>query len=166
MRKDEVFKAANFQGPSYVPVYYFNQDQDESDIVAMEVQHHFLGADGDTSEWGFQWDRMDETMGQPRQAVITCWEDLDGFYVPNPYDPARFDGIIPFNQKYSDRFRLASLALSGFTTMTFLRGLDQLMVDLIESPAQVESLADIVFGFEEDIIQQLPSHSFDAIGFF
>lgn len=40
------------------------------------------------------------------------------------------------------------------------------MVELIESPVQVESLLDIVLGFKEDIIKQLPSHSFDAIGFF
>ena len=42
MRRDEVFKAMRFGGPERVPIYFFNRDQDQSDIVALDVQHHFL----------------------------------------------------------------------------------------------------------------------------
>ena len=53
MRRDEVIKAITFQGPAYLPIYFFNRDQDQSDIVAAEVQHHFMGPDKNISEWGF-----------------------------------------------------------------------------------------------------------------
>ena len=166
MRRDQVFKALTFQNPSYVPIYYFNKDQDQSDLVAFEVQRHFIGADKDKSEWGFIWNRMDETMGQPLTNLIDEPAQLADISVPDPADPDRFAGIDSFNQRYQDRFRLASLALSGFTTMSFLRGFNNLMMDLVEDPKFVEALADLVFGFEERLIEHLPAYHFDAVAFF
>jgi uroporphyrinogen decarboxylase len=165
-RREEVIKAIRRQSPSYVPVYFFNRDQDESDIVAFEVQRHFIGADKDKSEWGFAWNRMDETMGQPLTNLIGEPAQLADLAVPGPGDPERFIGIESFNQHYSDRFRMASLALSGFTTMSFLRGFNNLMLDLVEDPDFVEALADMVFGFEEQLIEHLPAYHFDAVAFF
>jgi len=156
----------SFQNPSYVPIYYFNQDQNQSDLVAFEVQRHFIGEGKDKSEWGFTWNRMDETMGQPLTNLIDEPAQLIDFKVPDPADPDRFAGIEPFNQLYGDRFRMASLALSGFTTMSFLRGFSNLMLDLVESPEFVEALADKVFGFEEQLIKRLPAYHFDAVAFF
>lgn len=166
MRRDEVFKAISFQKPSYVPIYFFNQDQDQSDLVAFEVQRHFMGPGKDRSEWGFAWERLDETMGQPLSNLIEQTEDLHTFVPPNPDDPQRFSGLDDFNRQYADRFRLASLALSGFTTMSFLRGFGNLMLDFVNQPDFVEELASLVFGFEERLIQLLPAYSFDAVGFF
>ena len=166
MRRDEVFKAIQRSHPAYIPIYYFNQDQDQSDLVAFEVQHHFIGPDKDRSEWGFTWSRMDETMGQPTSNLIDEPAQLADLAVPNPFDPERFTGMEAFNQLYPDRFRMASLALSGFTTMSFLRGFNNLMLDLLEAPKFVEALADVVFGFEEKIIEQLPAYRFDAVAFF
>ncbi|MEI7844944.1 MAG: uroporphyrinogen decarboxylase family protein [Chloroflexota bacterium] len=166
MKRDEVFKAIQGSHPAYVPIYYFNQDQDQSDLVAFEVQRHFIGPDKDRSEWGFTWNRMDETMGQPTSNLIDEPAQLADLAVPNPFDPERFKGMEAFNQLYPDRFRMASLALSGFTTMSFLRGFKNLMLDLVEAPKFVEALADVVFGFEEKLIKQLPPYRFDAVAFF
>lgn len=165
-RRDEVFKALTLNKPAYVPIYFFNQDQDQSDIVAFEVQKHFLGPQKDHSEWGFAWERMDETMGQPEANLIKNQEGLLTLIVPDPDDPERFRGLEEFNRIYPDRFRLASLALSGFTTMTFLRGFNNLMVDMIDQPEFVHTLAEKVFGFEESLIRRLPDHKFDAVAFF
>ena len=164
--RDEVYKSVTFNKPAYVPIYYFNQDQDQSDIVSFEVQKHFLGAKKDHSEWGFTWERMDETMGQPTTNVINNPDDLMALVVPDIYNPERFYGLEEFNRKYPDRFRMASLALSGFTTMSFLRGFNNLMMDLVDNPEFVETLADKVYGFEERLIEQLAGYHFDAVAFF
>jgi uroporphyrinogen decarboxylase len=166
MRRDEVFKAVHFEKPAYVPVYFFNRDQDQSDIVAFEVQRHFLGPEKDRSEWGFAWERMDETMGQPVTNLIDDPADLTNLVLPDPDDPGRFTGVEEFNHLYPDRFRLASLALSGFTTMSFLRGFNNLMIDIADRPDFVAALADTVFGFEEKLISRLAAHHFDAVAFF
>ncbi len=166
LRRDQVINAFTFQNPDYVPLYFFNQDQDQSDLVAFEVQRHFLGTHKDQSEWGFAWNRMDETMGQPLTNLIDEPGQLADFKTPDPADPERFTEIDTFNLQYGDRFRMASLALSGFTTMSFLRGFSNLMVDLAQNPGFVESLANTVFGFEEQLIELLPQHHFDAVAFF
>jgi len=48
-RRDQVYRAVTRTGPDYVPIYLFNKDQEQSDIVAIGVQHHFMGPKADTS---------------------------------------------------------------------------------------------------------------------
>ena len=166
MRRQEVLKAMQFSGPAYVPVYLFNKDQDQSDIVAIDVQHHFLGPNRDRSEWGFSWERLDETMGVSRSSPVQEWENLEALQTPDPAAAWRFAGVAEFNRKYPDRFRMANLGLSGFTTMFSIRGFDRLMEDLLLEPRWVETLADTVFSFEEALIAELPRFGFDAVSFF
>jgi uroporphyrinogen decarboxylase len=166
MRRDEVIKAIRRTGPSYVPVYFFNRDQDQSDIVAIEVQRHFMGPGKDISEWGFDWERLDETMGQPRSYLIQDWRDLQNLRVPDPADPSRFAAMPEFFARYSDRYRMAALGLSGFTTMWCLRSFDALMLDIVDSPEMVRELAEVVFGFEEKLIEEIHRYAFDAVAFF
>jgi hypothetical protein len=166
MRRDVVFSAINRTGPPYVPIYFFNQDFDQSDIVAFDVQHHFQGPNRDQSEWGFTWERLDETMGQPRSYLLESWEDLPSLRIPDPHAEQRFDGVQEFAQQYADRYRLASLGLSGFTTMWCLRGFEQLMTDIALAPERVEALADVAFGFEEAVMTELPQRGFDGVAYF
>lgn len=166
MRRDEVLRAIRRTGPAYVPIYFFNQDFDRSDIVAMDVQHHFQGANRDRSEWGFSWVRLDETMGQPFSYLLETWEQLAQLRVPDPHASWRFAGSKEFLEQYPDRYRLASLGLSGFTTMWCLRGFEQLMLDIAASPERVQALAEIVFGFEEELMTELPELGFDGVSLF
>ena len=166
MRRDEVIKAITFSGPARVPIYFFNRDQDQSDIVAIDVQNHFMGPGENISEWGFTWERLDETMGQPKDYVLANWDNLSKMDIPDPTAPQRFKDIPDFNRKYPDRFRMAALGLSGFTTMWCLRSFDKLMLDVAIDPEKVTTLAEIVFGFEERLISQLPRFDFDAVAFF
>jgi uroporphyrinogen decarboxylase len=166
MRRDQVYQAMRFDAPERVPIYLFNRDQDQSDIVSLDVQHHFQGAGRDRSEWGFGWNRLDDTMGQPTSYLIQDWDDLASLKAPDPCAEWRFAGAAEFNRAYPDRFRLASLGLSGFTTMWCLREFDRLMLDFAVQPDRVAALADIVFEFEEALIRQLPRYGFDAVAFF
>jgi len=166
MRKDEVLKAIHQTGPAYVPIYFINQDYDQSDLVGIDVQHHFQGPNRDRSEWGFTWERLDETMGQPRSYLLENWEDLERLRVPDPHAEWRFAGVQEFAETYADRYRLASLGLSGFTTMWCLRGFEQLMADIALAPERVEALADMVFAFEEELMTELPERGFDGVSFF
>lgn len=166
MRRGEVIKAITFSGPTRVPIYFFNRDQDQSDIVAIEVQNHFMGPGENISEWGFTWERLDETMGQPKDYVLADWDNFSDLDIPDPADPQRFMDVPEFNRKYPDRFRMAALGLSGFTTMWCLRGFDKLMLDIAVDPERVDTLAELVFGFEERLITELPRFDFDAVAFF
>lgn len=166
-RKDQVRAAVRMQGPDYVPLYFVNRDKDMSDIVMVDVVRHFMGEDRNLSEWGFRWERRDQTMGQPREPLIRQWDELSALALPDPDDPARFAEVEPTRARYGDRYYCASLVLSGFTLMSFLRGFSSLLVDLqTDERPRAEQLADIVFGFEEAVIRRLAGRGFDAVSFY
>lgn len=116
MRKEQVVKAINMQGPEYVPLFFFNKDKDQSDIIQIDIQKHFGGPDNDTSEWGFVWETKDDTMGQPINYLIKSWEQLNSFSVPNAYESDRFKEAKDVIARNKDRFLVAGLSLTGFTT--------------------------------------------------
>lgn len=164
--KHRVKKAIYMQNPDRVPILYFNKDKDESDIVIIDVVKHFSGELNDTSEWGFVWESHDGTMGQPKVEMIKSCEDFSMIKAPDAYNKSRFNEIEKAKQQYPGKYYLASLVLSGFTVMTFLRGFSGTMEDIYEEPDNLGKLADMVFGFEEAVIRQLKDYRVDGVAFY
>lgn len=166
-RIEEVKKAIHMQHPDYVPILFFNSGKEQSDIILIDVVRHFMGQNNDTSEWGFKWETHDETMGQPKNEIIKTWADLYNLKVPDAYDKERFIDVKSTMNKYGvDRYYLASMVLSGFSILTFLRGFANTLEDLYLERDKIRKLADIVFGFEEDIIKQLKDYGFKGVAFY
>ncbi len=166
-RYEQVKKTITMKNPDYVPILFFNKDREQSDIIMIDVVRHFMGTGADLSEWGFRWDRTDKTMGQPVEEIIKTWTDLDKMLIPDPKDKSRFAHVKEHMNFYgSDRYYLASLVLTGFTVLTFLRGFTNTMEDLYLEKEKILKLADIIFGFEEGIICQLSEFGFHGVAFF
>jgi len=164
--KELVRKAVHWQNPERVPLL-FACSLERSDIVNVEVVRHFLGPEKNRSEWGFEWVQIDRSlaMGQPKAALIKTWDDLGRLNIPDPCDPARFDRIREARAAYGDgKYYKANFSLSGFAIMSLLRGFPAMMEDLTTERDKVEALADIVFGFEEQVIGQVREHGYDAVG--
>ncbi len=64
-----------------------------------------------------------------------------------------------------DKYYKANFVLSGFTVMAFLHGFSETLEDLYLEREKIEKLADIVFGFEEELIKLLKPQGFDAVSF-
>lgn len=152
--------------PDRIPIIIWNRDFEKADIVPIEVIHHFMGENKDVSEFGFHWEREDGTMGQPRQALIGDWDELDGLTFPDPKADYRFSHAREIMDRYGEKYYAANLSLTGFTVMTFLRGFEDTLIDLTVEPENLARLADRVFGFEEDVIRQLKPRGFHAAAFF
>ncbi|MBN1837137.1 MAG: hypothetical protein JW820_14875 [Spirochaetales bacterium] len=165
-RCGQVRRAIHRRGPDYVPLLFFNQDKEQSDIVVVDVVRHFMGAAEDRSEWGFSWEKLDRTMGQPREPLLPEWSRLPSLEMPDPDDPERFAHVPGIMREYGERYYLASLVLTGFTVMSFLRGFANLLVDLVEERPEISLLADRVFGFEEEVIRRLPGRGFHGVAFY
>jgi hypothetical protein len=165
-RCEQVKRAIHRRSPEYVPILFFNQDQEQSDLIVVDVVRHFMGLSEDRSEWGFAWEKLDRTMGQPRQPILPDWNGLSTLEVPDPGDPGRFAHVPGVMRRYGERYYLASLVLTGFTVMSFLRGFAALLVDLAEERPEVAELADRVFGFEEGVIGRLASAGFHGVAFY
>lgn len=165
---ERVRKTFRFQNPDRVPMVHFNRDRDQGDLIMIDIQNHHMGPEGLVSEWGFQWDRLDATMGQPQDCLIHDWEeDLPSLRAPALDPENRLAWVKEQAAKARpDQYLLGSLQLSGFTIMTFLRGFADLMADFYDEPEAVEQLADIIFGFEERLIDFAAQAGLHGVAFF
>ncbi|NLJ50508.1 MAG: hypothetical protein GX428_13145, partial [Candidatus Atribacteria bacterium] len=163
--RDQVIRAIRRDHPEYVPLFIWNQDHDQSDIVYGEIQKHFLGENRDYSEWGFFWSRKDETMGQPREPLIKDWNEIDKLEQPPLNRPDRYDDLLKMKETYPEKFLMASLALSGFTTITFLARFEEVLIHLYTQSRQLERLIDVVCNFEESLIREVSNFGVDGIIF-
>ena len=149
-RKQTVSKAISRTGPGRIPVV-----------------NHFTGENGDTSEWGFGWEHLENglLMGQPRYPVIQDWSRLETFVPPLASQEGRFAAARDSMAKYGpDRYYKANFSLSGFAILTMLRGFENIMADLYLERKNLNKLCDIVFGFENEVIKLAAEHGFSAIG--
>jgi uroporphyrinogen-III decarboxylase len=164
--KELVRKAVRFGNPERFPVSN-PYDLSRSDIMNVEVIRNYMGPDKRHSEWGFEWSHLDNdlTMGQPKAAVIKSREDLLNYRAPDPDDPTRFDATRAARAEHGEAmYYKANFVLSGFATMSFLRGFAEIMEDLYLDRDLVEELADLVFGFEESLFGHIAKQGFSAIG--
>ena len=165
--KERVDRAVHCNNPDRVPVLFFNKDFAQSDIIIADVVQHFNGENRDISEFGFVWERHDDTMGQPETNLIDDWSGFDSYTFPNPGNTERFDEAKEKMDRYGpDKYYVAGLSLSGFTVMTFLRGFENTLVELYTDIENINRLADGVFGFEEEIIRRCAEQGFSAVAFF
>ena len=165
-RKEVVKRAIHFQSPPYVSLMYYGTDRiAKSDAVMLGVQEMYGGEDGRVTEWGFNWAEtgMEFKLGVVKDPAITDWDQLAS-YVPLRADrPGRFDAAQEIMRQYPDKYYIADFILSGFTIMSFVRGFENFMMDMLVERENVDKLADIVFGAEEDLIRECAKAGFDAI---
>ncbi len=169
-RKEVVKRAIKMQDPGRIPLFIFNGDVSDTDILQVVLEDWYMGENKDLTEWGFYWNKDNDDpagMGVPRDIFIKDWADFEDYkkhHAPDPFRADRFKEADATDK--GDKYFMGSLYLTGFTTMTFLRGFENLLIDLYEEPENVKRLAEFVFGIENDIIRQMPSHGFDAVSLF
>lgn len=165
--RQRVRKAIRFEKPDRVPMLHFNFDKEDSDIVLVDIQQHFGGADGLQSEWGFVWERVDGTMGQVREPLLKTERDAAALRAPALRAGERMAAAKREMAQYGpDKYFLASMQLSGFTTMSILRGFAQTLEDLVCAPELAQAVADAVFGFETELIDLAARCGFDGVAFY
>lgn len=166
--KERVLRSIEFQNPDKIPLLYFNGDVEAGDII--QIPYHtavdFCPDDPNQSEWGFRWKRIDQTMGQPYDPPIKEWSDLETYLPPDAHAPGRFSHVAEMITKYSDKFLMGTLGISGFNFVSYLRGVEETLVDLYENPEQLHRLIHMVYAFETEIIRQFCSiPEIDAVAF-
>ena len=173
-RKDLVDRAISFRRPERVPIVFWNRDQSDGEVM---LYHLSLGqpGDGDASqnawdwhcnEWGYQLESLDDgTMGHPTRAV---WPELpvaESIGVPPLRVQDRMAAAAQFFEQCGDRYRLASLDLSGFTVYTLLRGFENAMQDFVLEPERFAGVFDRIIQFECQLIDLAARYGFHGLHF-
>jgi len=169
-RKTLVQRAIAFQQPERIPIVFWNRDQTEGDVM---LYHLSLGQPGDGSgnqwdwmvnEWGYRLEKMDDgTMGHPVHPRLPDWQSAEQFGPPPLREAERMAGAPAFFERCEDRYRLASLDLSGFTVYMLLRGFENSMVDFLLEPQRASRLLDMIFQFECDVMEIAARRGFHGI---
>ena len=166
-KKENAKRAIHFQKPDYIPLMYYNMNQiHRTDVVQVAVQTMFGGENGRTSEWGFVWKEHDTpfALGQIETPALPDWDLLENYRTPDVHSRKRFETAYNLMSAYPDKYFIADFVLSGFTTMSFVRGFEDFMADMYLEREKVEKLADIVCGAESELIRACAQAGFDAIG--
>lgn len=164
--KENVKRAIHFQNPEYIPLQYFDLNYAEkSDIIMNNVQVVYGGEDGHTSEWGWKMNPIPPGMilGTLKEPALKEWEDIANYKPLDPHRPGRFDELLPWIDKYPDKYHIANFRLTGFTAMWHIRGFEEFLMDLLLEREYVEQLADIVFSVEEELMTECAKQGFDCV---
>jgi uroporphyrinogen-III decarboxylase len=104
-------------------------------------------------------------MGHPVAAVYPDLPSPEAIRVPPLREAERMSAAGAFFARCEDRYRLASLDLSGFTVYTFLRGFENAMQDFLLEPAGFAGLMDRIIDFECALMRMAARHGFHGIHF-
>jgi len=165
--KEIVHRAIDFADPPRVPVLYFNRNVERSDILGIGYAPAagFAPDAPGMTEWGYAWHSLDGTMGQPATHPLAEEAAFDTYRPPDPAAPGRLDGLAEWIAAHEDKFLRFGLGISGFNQATFLRGYEEFLMDLALEPARAERVLDLVFDFENGIIERLAPFAVDAVAF-
>ncbi len=165
-RREIVLRGIERDDPPRLPIAYCNRDFDCSDCISVGyAASGFATAQRGMTEWGFVWEALDGTMGQPKTHPLADPEAVASYVPPDPYAPGRFDHVAEQIAQWPDRFIRFCVGISGFNQATFLRGYEGLLTDLYTDRARAERVIDYVFDFENAIIGQALQHPIDCVGF-
>ncbi len=165
--KELTLRAIEFKAPPRLPMLFFNRDTDRSDVLSTgwAASGSFNPAVEGATEWGYVWKRLDGTMGQPEQPPLADKSLLDSYVPPDPRDPGRMAHVAEWAGANSEKFLRFSLGITGFNQATFLRGFESFLTDLWDDPAAAGKVLDIVFGFENGLIERIADMPLDSIAF-
>ncbi len=166
-RKEIVCRAIERRGPPRLAIHYCNRDFEDSDTVGAGYgpARDFVPRETGDTEWGFVWEVLDGTMGQPKTHPLGDESVFDSYRAPDPFAPGRFDRLSEQIAPQADRFIKFGLGITGFNQATFLRGYEPFMMDLRTDPDRAGRVLDMVFDFENGIIDQAVQYPVDAVAF-
>jgi hypothetical protein len=170
--EERVRRAIEFRRPDRVPIVFWNRDQTSGDVM---LYHLSLGAPGDGSanawdwsvnEWGYRLEKLgDGTMGHPVEPLYRDLPRAGEIRLPALREAERMSATAAFLETCGDRYRLASLDLSGFTVYTLLRGFAAAMQDFLLDSQGFATLMDKIVDFECDLLRMAARHGFHGIHF-
>jgi uroporphyrinogen decarboxylase len=180
-KRDVVIEAMNFRSVPYTPWAWTVTQQCaerlrkhlKTDDLAAFIDSHFGGAGADIGRferldenhyrdvYGVVWDRsVDRDIGKPVDWPIKDPGDLERYEWPDASDPAWYADVPAQRAANRDRFFTYSIGFSLFERAWTMRGMTDLLMDMIERSEFVERLLDCIV--EHDLVQVRKALAFDV----
>lgn len=116
-------------------------------------------------EWGVVWNRtIDKDIGVVENRVL-AEPSLSEFAVPDMESPRVFEFYPQWIDNNRDRFRISSIGFSLFERAWALRGMDCILMDMIEHPDFVHELFDRITEFNLAQVDEACKYDIDGFQF-
>ena len=126
---------------------------------------HWIDENTWQDEFGVQWDRsIDRDIGNVCNRVLPE-RGLSKLELPDPHDPAKFEGFAEACEAGKDRFVQFGIGFSLFERAWTMRGMDTLFMDMIEAPGFVHELLDAICDYNVALVEQAVKYEIDAVHF-
>jgi hypothetical protein len=118
-------------------------------------------------EWGAVFtQKTDGIIGEVKEPIVTdeAWEDTGGVHVPRERLSFDRDEVGRFARS-TDRFVLSPNVARPFERLQFLRGTENLYLDLADTPSGLLRFLDEIHGFYCELAEEWAKTDIDAISF-
>jgi uroporphyrinogen decarboxylase len=184
-KREVVKKALLHERPPYVPwscgftteareklaEHFGDQDMDEvlqNHILVLGSEIGFfeeIGPNLVRDVFGVVWDRsIDRDIGNVRGCVLPE-PSLAGYEFPDPLDRRFFEDIPDKIEHYGDRFRVYSIGFSLFERAWTLRGMENLLADMVLHPKFVHELLDRIADYNVAQVRKALTRDIDGVYF-
>lgn len=120
--------------------------------------------------WGIRWRYVGNQFGEFTEIVehplAGDMSKLDGYHIPNPNEAAQYQDFRAMKERYGkEKWLVGSSQVSIFEAAWYLRGLEQLLEDLLLEPDYVHALMDKVMEFPRIASQKYIELGADMVWF-
>jgi len=124
-----------------------------------------IGNDRVRDVFGVVWDRTaDKDIGNV-EGMVLPEPTLAGYAFPDPESDRFFAGLPEKTAKYRDCFRVYPIGFSLYERAWTLRGIENLMMDLVENPSFVRELLRAIADFNIAQVKKAVTYDIDAVVF-
>jgi len=115
--------------------------------------------------FGVVWDRsIDRDIGNVRGCVLSE-PTLENYEFPDPLDRRFFDDIPDRIERFGDRFRVFSIGFSLYERAWTLRGMENLLMDMVLHPSFVHELLNRIADYNIAQLRAALMYDIDAVYF-
>jgi uroporphyrinogen decarboxylase len=124
-----------------------------------------IGPDLVRDVFGVVWDRsIDRDIGNVQGSLLPE-PTLQGYEFPDPLDKRFFEDIPDKIELYGDRFRVFSLGFSLYERAWTLRGMENLLMDMVAHPDFVHELLNRIADYNIAQVHEALGYDIDAVYF-
>ncbi|MCX6089472.1 MAG: hypothetical protein NTX88_03660 [Candidatus Atribacteria bacterium] len=115
-------------------------------------------------DWKVVWNRtLDPDIGNP--IPIMNEPHIQSLKVPDPVDPRRFLGMREFLSRNRETFNLLRMSRTLFERAWSLRGMENILSDMVVNPGFVDDLLDLITDFSRQLMEKGLEMDFDGVLF-
>ncbi|MFH0965994.1 MAG: uroporphyrinogen decarboxylase family protein [Planctomycetota bacterium] len=182
--RERVIAALSFQPPDKVPFCFPRTTEADARLQAATGGDHPIFRENDSIAWvgvagretevrpghfrnlfGVVWNRtVDKDIGIVENRVLPE-PSLAGLALPDPDDETLYAGIDEASRKNAHRFREAAIGFSLYERAWTMRGMAELLMDMVDNPSFVHDLLDAICDWNLKVIANFVEHDIEGVHF-